>query len=137
VYDRAVELRAAGCGYEEVAATLRSEYSSERNVTKHAVAALIRRGAPKRADARETGLSPRTVRYIHTIIHAALKDALRWNGVVRKVADAATPPSAAAARSSRPKAWTAEQPADFPGLRSREPAIAGVDLSRHLRMPAG
>ena len=55
------------------------------------------------------GLTPRTVRYIHTIIHAALKDALRWNRVARNVADAATPPSAAAARSHRPKAWTAEQ----------------------------
>jgi integrase len=45
------------------------------------------------------------VRYIH----AALRDALRWNRVVRNVADAATPPSTAAARSHRPKAWTAEQ----------------------------
>ena len=49
------------------------------------------------------------MRYIHTILHAALRDALRWNRVARNVADAATPPSAAAARSHRPKAWTAEQ----------------------------
>ena len=49
------------------------------------------------------------MRYVHTILHAALKDALRWNLVARNVADAATPPSAAAVRSHRPKAWTAEQ----------------------------
>ena len=39
----------------------------------------------------EPGLSNRTVRYIHTIIHAALRDALRWNRVARNVANAATP----------------------------------------------
>ena len=55
------------------------------------------------------GLSPRTVRYIHTILHAALKDALRWNRVVRNVADAATPPSTSAAKAPQTEAWTAEQ----------------------------
>ena len=34
---------------------------------------------------------------------------LSWTGSAVSVADAATPPSAAAARSHRPKAWTAEQ----------------------------
>jgi integrase len=110
VYDRAVEMRAGGYSYDEIAETLRTEFSGERELTKHAVAALIRRGRPKVvADHRAAGLSARTVRYIHTIVHAALKDALRWNRVVRNVADAATPPSAASARSSRPKAWTAAQ----------------------------
>ena len=33
------------------------------------------------------------MRYIHTIIHSALDDAVRWDRVVRNVADAATPPS--------------------------------------------
>ena len=56
-----------------------------------------------------SGLSPRTVRYVHTIMHAALKDALRWNRVVRNVSDAATPPSIASAKSTRPKVWTADQ----------------------------
>ena len=63
------------------------------DMTRFAVAALLRRGAPKSyASDTQPGLSPRTVRYIHTILHAALKDALRWNRVVRNVADAATPP---------------------------------------------
>jgi hypothetical protein len=35
------------------------------------------------------------VQYVHTIVHAALKDAMRWNRVARNVADAANPPSAA------------------------------------------
>jgi integrase len=110
VYDRAVELRAGGFSYGDVAETLRSEFPGEHELTKHAVAALIRRGAPKAVgDHPAAGLAARTVRYIHTIIHAALKDALRWNRVVRNVADAATPPSAASGRSSRPKAWTADQ----------------------------
>lgn len=55
------------------------------------------------------GLSAR-VRYIHMeIIHAALKDILRWNRVVRNVADAATPPSMSSAKALRTKASTAEQ----------------------------
>ncbi len=54
------------------------------------------------------GLSPRTVRYIHTILHAALKDALRWN---RSCATSPTPPLPRRPRrpSQRPKAWNAEQ----------------------------
>ena len=68
-------------------------------------------------------MAPRTVRYIHTIIHAALRDALRWNRVVRNVADAATPPSAAAARSHRPKAWTAEQLRAFLDFAAESPYL--------------
>lgn len=110
VYERAVALRAMGRTYDDVAEVLRLEFESEREITKSAVAALIRRGPPKpmTRDA-EAGLSPRTVRFVHTILHAALKDALRWNRVVRNVSDAATPPSAASARSTRPKVWTADQ----------------------------
>jgi integrase len=107
---RAVELRATGLTYEQVAVQLRAEFEDERAITRNAVAALLRRAAtPAKQPDRSAGLAPRTVRYIHTILHAALKDALRWNRVARNVADAATPPSAAAARPHRPKAWTAEQ----------------------------
>lgn len=45
-------------------------------------------------------LSTRTIRYVHTIVHRALKDATRWGKVPRNVAALADPP--------RPKA-----PADF------------------------
>lgn len=107
---RAADLRADGLTYEAIAEQLRSDFAGETTITKSAVAAMLRRGAIEKHTAdRPAGLSPRTVRYIHTIVHAALKDALRWNRVVRNVADAATPPSTAATRSLRPKAWTADQ----------------------------
>lgn len=110
VHERAVSLRSDGFTYEQIAKRLRDEFEGEARVSKDAVAVLIRRQiAEPREPADPRGLSPRTVRYVHTILHAALKDALRWNLVARNVADAATPPSAAAARSHRPKAWTAEQ----------------------------
>lgn len=100
---RAAELRADGLTYERVAEELRAEFDDEATITKNAVAAILRREATeKRPSDWSPGLSPRTVRYIHTIIHAALKEALRWSRVVRNVADATTPPSAAAARSHRP-----------------------------------
>ena len=38
------------------------------------------------------GLSLKTVRYIHTIIHKALQDATKWNLVARNVAAASDPP---------------------------------------------
>jgi integrase len=56
---------------------------------------------------RGKGLSPRTVRYLHSIVHVALADALRWGLVVRNVADAATPPSHSAAKATPPNTWTA------------------------------
>jgi integrase len=43
-------------------------------------------------DKREAGLSPRTVRYLHTIIHAALKQALKNQLLTRNVSEATTRP---------------------------------------------
>jgi hypothetical protein len=37
------------------------------------------------------GLSPRTVRYAHAVIHRALRDAVRWSRVPRNAADSADP----------------------------------------------
>jgi len=54
------------------------------------------------------GLSPRTVRYAHSVARKALADAVRWNRLVRNVADAADPPRKAATRTA-PKAWTAPE----------------------------
>jgi hypothetical protein len=56
----------------------------------------------------EGGLSPRTVRYAHTIMRRALADAVRWNLLARNVADSADPPSAKATRPKAPKAWSAQ-----------------------------
>jgi integrase len=43
----------------------------------------------------EAGLSPRTTRYIHAVIHRALKQALKWGLVSRNPADAVDPPTPA------------------------------------------
>ena len=43
------------------------------------------------------GLSPRTVRYTHTILHRALRDAVRWGRLPRNVADLADAASIEAA----------------------------------------
>jgi integrase len=53
---------------------------------------------------RQRALSPRTVQYVHTVVHRALKDAVRKNLLVRNVADAASPP-----KPERPeiRRWTA------------------------------
>lgn len=56
---------------------------------------------------RKTGgaLSPRTVRYVHSILHRALMDAARKALVPRNVADAASPPTAKAAKAPEMAWW--------------------------------
>jgi integrase len=41
---------------------------------------------------RDAGLSSRTVRYLHTILHGVLKQAMKDQLVIRNVGDATTPP---------------------------------------------
>jgi len=60
-------------------------------------------------------LSRRTVRYSHTVIHKALKDAERWRLIRRNVAALADPPSAKSTKPSKPKAWSADQLRTFFG----------------------
>lgn len=63
-----------------------------------------------RADGNEGGLSPRTVRYLHTIIRESLHQAMKWQLVSRNVADMTEPP-----RSRRPQiaTWDADQSRRF------------------------
>jgi integrase len=61
---------------------------------------------------KERGLSPRTVRYAHTIIRKALADAVAWNLIPRNVADAANPPKKVQ-RSK--KTWSADELRQFLG----------------------
>ena len=111
------ELRAAGKTWQSVADEVATRFPDEVGITRHAVAALHRRRQqPSTASDKPTGLKPRTVRYVHTIIHAALRDAMRWNRVARNVADAATPPPAGSARNGRPDAWTADHLRSFLGF---------------------
>jgi len=62
---------------------------------------------------RGGGLSPKTVRYIHTILHKALKDAVRWGRVPRNVASDAEPPKLSAGGKNEMRTWTAEQLREF------------------------
>jgi integrase len=54
----------------------------------------------------EAGLSKRTVQFMHSVIHKALTPALKWNMVVRNVADVADSPRSA---KRSPTIWTPEQ----------------------------
>lgn len=58
------------------------------------------------ADKLKSGLSPRTVHYIHTLIHKALKQALKWGMVTRNVADLVDKPSQ---KRKAPNVWSADQ----------------------------
>ena len=49
------------------------------------------------------GLSPRSVRYVHTILHRALKDAVRWGG--SPVTRAMQPTRREAGRVHRRRSW--------------------------------
>lgn len=62
------------------------------------------------------GLKPRTVRYIHTIIHAALDDAVKWRRVPLNAADQATPPSVKLAKAPEMKVWSAAELSTFLNL---------------------
>jgi hypothetical protein len=71
-------------------------------------------GKPREVNGKQRpALSARTRRYIHAVIRKALADAMRWGLVTRNVADAASPPSAKAARAPIPTTWTAEELATF------------------------
>jgi integrase len=76
---------------------------------------LLARG---RADHKQgSALSPRTVRYIHTIVRKALQTAVKWQLVQRNAADAAEPPKARAASrvagSTEPTTWSRQEVARF------------------------
>jgi integrase len=67
-----------------------------------------------RADHREgEGLSPRTVRYIHTILSASLTAAVESGRLARNPAARAHPPTAKEARPPEMHPWTAAQLAAF------------------------
>ena len=69
----------------------------------------------------DRGLSDRTVRYIATILHRALKDAVRWGRLTRNPSDAADPPRNVAATSrSELRTWTSTELASFLRLSAGE-----------------
>jgi integrase len=58
------------------------------------------------------GLSPRSIRYVHVILHHALRDAVRRNRVPRNVADLADPPRSAPGHE-KIRVWDLEQAQAF------------------------
>jgi integrase len=57
-------------------------------------------------DASTPGLSPKTVKHVHTMLHKALEDAVRWGHLARNPVSLATPPQP---RTPEMKVWTPEQ----------------------------
>ena len=97
VVARAQELRADGVTLLSTASMLQTEFPEAAYITKETLASLLRRTAAAEAAGKPTrpaGLDRRTVNYIHTILHRAFKDAVRWGRLARNPADAADPPKA-------------------------------------------
>jgi integrase len=93
VVDRALDLRADGLTLATTAERLRAELAEADHITKYTLACLLRRQAvAEDGDASGAHLDPRTVNYVHTIVHRAFKDAVRWGRLARNPADAADPP---------------------------------------------
>jgi integrase len=70
------------------------------------LACTRRPGASCEVNELGRGSGLQTVRYIHSILHRALRDAVRWGNVVRNVADAADPPKA---KTPEMHAWSPAQ----------------------------
>jgi integrase len=94
VVERALELRSDGLTLAATAERLRGELAEADHITKDTLACLLRRHTAAIAgdDGAGTRLDPRTVNYVHTIVHRAFKDAVRWGRLARNPADAADPP---------------------------------------------
>jgi len=119
VVARAVELRGDGFTLADTAERLRSEFDEAAHITKDTLASLLRRQTERRAiDDLPEGLDRRTVNYVHTILHRAFKDAVRWGRLARNPASAADPPRAGQ-RSDGVHAWDAATLRTFLA-RSRE-----------------
>lgn len=65
-------------------------------------------------------LSPRTVQYVHTILHRAFKNAVKWGRLPVNPADAADPPKATAAPKAGIKTWEPETVTKFLALSAGE-----------------
>lgn len=74
----------------------------------HLYALLLSRGGKARHNTGQ-GLSPRTVRYVHTIAHRLFKDAIRWGKLATNPCDRADPPKPSATRRKEFTIWTLKQ----------------------------
>ena len=112
VLERGRALRVEGLSLARTAERLREEFVEAEHITKDTLASLLRRNASGDVSPRSLpGLDRRTVNYVHTIVHRAFKDAVRWGRLARNPADAANPPRSGQ-KSDGIQAW------DAPTLRS-------------------
>lgn len=87
-----------------------------------------------RADGKG-GLSPRTVRYVHTILHAGLGAAVRDGLLMANPADKADPPSAKSAAAPEMRFWRPEEVRAF--LRQRAAAEDELTIAWTLLAATG
>ena len=73
------------------------------------VNALYAKLAETGAKDGKSGLSPLTIHHVHTCLHKACKDAVRWGRLPKNPVDAADPPSTCGAAKKEMKTWSAEQ----------------------------
>ena len=83
------------------------------------------------------GLSPKTVRYLHTIIHKALADAERKGTVVRNVAAFSEPPKLTSATKSEMRVWTGEQLRSFLDYAEEHALYSAFFLAANTGMRRG
>jgi integrase len=111
MYARVLVLRLRGDSHERIAEQIRHEFPSEQKITRHAIARIIARARESEPNPQST-LAIRTVRYIHTIISRALRDAVRLGFIANNPAASASPPRGAKTRIVRPM-WTAAETRSF------------------------
>jgi integrase len=127
--------------------------SYERNLKLHVIPTIgrvpLQKLAPEDLDSLYTrllasgrrdgkgGLSVKTVRYVHLIVHKALKDALRKGSVLRNVADAADPPKLSSAKRPEIGVWEAHELRHFLSLIESHRLGAAFHLSSHTGMRRG
>ena len=100
-------MRAEGLSLTESSAQLQTEFEEAAHINRDTLNSLLRRREqPSTAKEQPPGLDRRTVSYIHTILHRAFKDAVRWGRLARNPTDAADPPRGGQ-KSDSVHAWDA------------------------------
>jgi integrase len=86
---------------------------------------------------REGGLSPRTVRYAHSILRKAFADAVRKGELSRNPTTAASPPSAKSTKAPEQSWWTPEQLRTFLNATTADPLFPVFRLAAMSGMRRG
>ncbi len=91
-----------------------------------------------RRDGKKGGLSPKSVRIVHSVLHKALSDARRKGTLTRNVAEVAdAPKSRSAAKRAEIKVWTPEELHSFLDLAVDNRNHAAWFLTSHTGMRRG